>query len=68
MELGHHPFHKGKTYEEEIGNRALSKKGRKKWNELAMEASPSVNYRSRFTLMPRLTTARHSRCVVLVTY
>ena len=38
MELGHHPFHKGKTYEEELGNRALSKKGKKKWNKLAMEA------------------------------
>jgi polyphosphate glucokinase len=38
MELGHHPFHKGKTYEEELGNRALAKKGKKKWNKLAMEA------------------------------
>jgi len=38
MELGHHPFHKGKTYEEELGNRALGKKGKKKWNKLAMEA------------------------------
>jgi polyphosphate glucokinase len=38
MELGHHPFHKGKTYEDELGNRALGKKGKKKWNKLAMEA------------------------------
>ncbi len=38
MELGHHPFHKGKTYEEELGNRALAKKGKKKWYKLAMEA------------------------------
>ncbi len=38
MELGHHPFHKGKTYEEELGNRALAKKGKKKWIKLLMEA------------------------------
>jgi polyphosphate glucokinase len=38
MELGHHPFHKGKTYEDELGNRALKKQGRKKWNKLLKEA------------------------------
>jgi polyphosphate glucokinase len=38
MELGHHPFHKGKTYEDELGNRALAKKGKKKWNKLVIEA------------------------------
>lgn len=34
LELGHHPFHKGKTYEDELGHRALKKKGVKKWNKL----------------------------------
>ncbi|HKV54007.1 MAG TPA: ROK family protein [Candidatus Binataceae bacterium] len=38
LELGHHPFHHGKTYEEELGSRALHKKGRKKWNKLLREA------------------------------
>jgi polyphosphate glucokinase len=38
LELARHPFHKGKTYEEELGNRALHKKGRKKWNKLLREA------------------------------
>jgi polyphosphate glucokinase len=38
LELGHHPFHKGKTYEDELGNRALEKKGKKKWNRLLSEA------------------------------
>lgn len=38
MELGHHPFHKGKTYEDELGKRALEKKGKKKWNKLLQEA------------------------------
>jgi polyphosphate glucokinase len=38
MEIGHHPFHKGKTYEEELGNRALAKKGKKKWAKVVLEA------------------------------
>jgi polyphosphate glucokinase len=38
LELAHHPFHEGKTYEQELGNRALAKKGRKKWNKLLREA------------------------------
>jgi polyphosphate glucokinase len=38
LELGHHPFHRGKTYEDELGDRALKKRGRKKWNKLLQEA------------------------------
>ncbi len=38
LELGHAPFHKGKTYEEELGFRALKKKGKRKWNKLLREA------------------------------
>jgi polyphosphate glucokinase len=38
LELGHHPFRKGKTYEEELGVRALKKKGAKKWNRVLREA------------------------------
>src|SRR5215469_6561591 len=38
LELGHHPFHKGKTYEDELGHRALKKKGRKRWNKMLREA------------------------------
>ena len=38
LELGHHPFHKGKTYEDELGIRAFQKKGKKKWNKLLREA------------------------------
>ncbi|MGD0288814.1 MAG: ROK family protein [Candidatus Binataceae bacterium] len=38
LELGHHPFHDGKTYEDELGERALEKKGRKKWSKLLQEA------------------------------
>jgi len=32
LELAHHPFRKGDTYEEQLGNAALEKAGRKKWN------------------------------------
>jgi polyphosphate glucokinase len=33
IELAHHPFHKGKTYEEFIGQVALKKIGKKRWNK-----------------------------------
>lgn len=32
LELAHHPFRKGKTYEEYVGAAALDKVGKKKWN------------------------------------
>ena len=38
LEVAHHPFHNGKTYEEELGAHALEKKGRKKWNRMLAEA------------------------------
>lgn len=38
LELGHHPFHHGKTYEDELGVRALKKKGAKRWNRMFREA------------------------------
>jgi polyphosphate glucokinase len=38
LELGHHPFHNGKTYEDELGERAFLKKGKKKWNRHLREA------------------------------
>jgi polyphosphate glucokinase len=38
LELGHHPFHNGKTYEDELGHKALTKKGKRKWNKLLAEA------------------------------
>jgi len=38
LELGHHPFHKGKSYEDELGHRMLQKKGKKWWNKRLREA------------------------------
>ncbi|MDE3154089.1 MAG: ROK family protein [Acidobacteriota bacterium] len=32
LELAHHPFRHGKTYEDQLGRKALKKVGRKKWN------------------------------------
>ncbi len=32
LELAHHPFAKGKTYDEYIGEKALQKKGLQRWN------------------------------------
>lgn len=33
LELAHHPFRHGKTYEEYVGARALDKVGKKQWNK-----------------------------------
>ena len=33
LELAHHPFRKGKTYEEYVGARALDAVGKRKWNK-----------------------------------
>ena len=33
IELGHHPFRKGRTYEKELGKRALARLGKKRWNK-----------------------------------
>lgn len=32
LELAHHPFRKGKTYEEYVGAKALKRVGKRKWN------------------------------------
>jgi polyphosphate glucokinase len=38
LELAHHPWRKGKTYEDYLGLRGLEKYGKKKWNELVQKA------------------------------
>jgi polyphosphate glucokinase len=43
LELGHHPFRRGKTYEDELGERALKKKGRKKWLKVLGEAMDDLS-------------------------
>ena len=38
LEMGHHPFRKGETYEEQLGRKALDKEGNKKWNSRLAKA------------------------------
>jgi polyphosphate glucokinase len=38
LELGHHPFRNGKTYEDELGIKALKRKGKSKWNRILRQA------------------------------
>lgn len=49
LELAHHPFRKGKTYEQYVGNAALEKIGKKKWNmrveRVIAQLAPIWNYR-----------------------
>ena len=38
LELGHHPWQKGKTYEDYLGRRGLKKHGKKRWNRFLAQA------------------------------
>lgn len=38
LELAHHPFRRGRTYEDELGHAALKRKGAAKWNRRLVEA------------------------------
>lgn len=38
LELGHHPFRKGETYEEQLGRASLDIIGKKKWNDRLAKA------------------------------
>jgi len=38
LELGHHPWRKGDTYEQQLGNAVLEKIGKKKWRKRVLEA------------------------------
>ena len=38
LELGHHPWRKGKTYEDCLGRRGLDRYGKERWNQLLQEA------------------------------
>jgi polyphosphate glucokinase len=38
IELAHHPFRKGRTYEDELGKRALARLGKKRWNRMLARA------------------------------
>jgi polyphosphate glucokinase len=42
LELAHHPFRKGKTYEELLGERALERDGKRKWNRHVAKALAQI--------------------------
>ncbi len=42
LELAHHPFAKGKTYEEWVGKKAYEKVGKKKWNKRVQQVINQV--------------------------
>ncbi len=48
LELAHHPFRKGGTYEEQLGNAALKKAGKKKWSERVEKAIKSLRVLTNF--------------------
>lgn len=43
LEIAHHPFRKGKTYEDELGAPALKKVGKKKWNQRLAQAIDTLD-------------------------
>jgi len=43
LEIAHHPFRKGKTYEDELGAPALKKVGKKKWNQRLAQAIATLD-------------------------
>lgn len=48
LELSHHPFRKGETYDLQLGNRALEKIGKKKWNRRVRLAIDTIRRLSSF--------------------
>ncbi len=44
LELGHHPFDKGETYEERLGRAALDEIGPKRWNKRLQKAIDTMEH------------------------
>jgi len=44
LEMGHHPFRKRETYEEQLGRAALEKEGKKKWNARLERAIATLDH------------------------
>jgi polyphosphate glucokinase len=43
IELAHHPFRKGQTYDEQVGDAARRRVGKKKWNKRVQEAVKNID-------------------------
>ena len=44
LEMGHHPFRKGETYEEQLGRAGLDEDGKKKWNVRLQRAIANLEH------------------------
>ena len=44
LEMGHHPFRKGETYEQQLGRAALDAIGKKRWNERLEKAIATLSH------------------------
>ncbi|NJR65679.1 MAG: ROK family protein [Leptolyngbyaceae cyanobacterium CRU_2_3] len=44
LELGHHPFRKGETYEQQLGKAALDAVGKKRWNQRLSQAIANLSH------------------------
>ena len=51
VEFGHHPFRKGKTYEELLGDAALKRRGKGKWNKTLAAAVTQLQETFNFRLL-----------------
>ena len=51
LELAHHPFHKGRSYEHELGERARRRFTRRKWNRRVKEAIETLRILTNFDHM-----------------
>lgn len=51
MEMGHHPFRKGQTYEEQLGRAALEKIGEKRWNKRLRKAIATLQHLFNYDLL-----------------
>ncbi len=48
LELAHHPFRKGETYDEQLGNAARKRVGNKKWNKRVARAIETMRVLTNF--------------------
>ncbi|HXG93829.1 MAG TPA: ROK family protein [Blastocatellia bacterium] len=48
LEIAHHPFRKGEDYDKQIGDKALKKIGKKKWNRRVKEAINNLRVLTNF--------------------
>ena len=48
LELAHHPFRKGQTYEEQLGNAALEEVGKRRWNRRVQKAIETLRTLTNF--------------------